>query len=193
MIEYIVGTDTDVGKSYYGRQLAREGHRVIKPIETGKSSFADLNESDCYQYAHLQSLPLSEVNQYFFSEPVSPHFASAIDNCDIEIDKLKHFISQHDSVVVELAGGLMVPIRDKYTQLDLIKETSNAAVILVIGNKLGCLNHGLMTLELLKQSAVKVSKVLVNNLSVSPTPLMENNINTIRAYLPANVTLEIIS
>lgn len=193
MIEYIVGTDTDVGKSYYGRQLVRQGHLVIKPIETGKDSFDNLGESDCYQYAQLQSLSIADVNKYFFGEAVSPHFASEIDGRDIDLDELKRFITRKERLVVELAGGLMVPLKNKYTQLDLIKETPNSAVILVIGNKLGCLNHALMTLELLNQSCIKVSKVIVNNLSVNPTPLMENNINTIRAWLPVDLPLEIIS
>lgn len=193
MIRFIVGTDTAVGKSYYGQVLARGGDKVIKPIETGKKSFQELNMSDCHQYATIQSLAVKEINCYFFSEPVSPHFASEIDGEPIDIEKLKSFITNDKDSVVELAGGLLVPLKDKYTQLDLIKETTNASVILVIGNKLGCINHALMTLEILAHADIKIAEVVINNLGVNPTPLMENNIKTISRWLALNTPLKIIS
>ena len=192
MRRFIVGTDTDVGKTYYGRLLMKRGKHVIKPIETGFLSFEDINESDSYHYANGQGKEISEVNCYFFSEPVSPHYASEIDSVIIDIDKVKSFIHQYQDVFIELAGGLMVPIKDQYTQLDLIKDTQNACVELVIGNKLGCLNHGLMTMRILENEKIHVSKIVINNMGKDPTICMINNIETLKKLFQHKMIVEII-
>lgn len=192
MRTYIVGTDTDAGKTFFGQKLMREGKRIIKPIETGYKSFDDLSQSDCHTYAIGQGLPLKEVNLYFFSEPASPHYASLFDGIVIDIKKISDFICQHKEVTIELAGGLMVPIVDDYTQLDLIKNTPDAQVILVVGNKLGCINHALLTLEILKSHQVKVSEVVINNFGQVVTPLMENNIQTIRTWVKNNTKVSLL-
>ncbi len=192
MSTFIVGTDTDVGKTYYGQLLMSEGKTVIKPIETGRNTFDDLSDSDCHKYAIGQSLPLTSVNLYFFTEPVSPHLASKIDGESIDLDALKSFISQDEDMYIELAGGLMVPIQGHYTQLDIIKETDNASVCLVIGNKLGCINHGLMTLDILERENIPIKEVVINNMGKEPTPCMINNIETIKAWISTSTQMRII-
>ncbi len=192
MITYIIGTDTDSGKTYYGKSLATSGKTVIKPIETGRNSFNNLDDSDSYTYSHIQKKPIEEINCYFFNEPASPHFASALDGVDIDIDRLKAFIQREGDVFVELAGGLMVPITKTYTQLDWIKETKGAAVHLVVGNKLGCLNHSLLTIELLKCHHIAIDKIIINNLGLALTPVMQNNIDTLKYMYGDDVVIEVI-
>lgn len=192
MITYIIGTDTDAGKTYYGKHLAKKGLHVIKPIETGRKHFDDLNGSDCYTYSHIQKKPLEEINCYFFEEPASPHFASALDNIEINLDKLRDFIQRHDNVIVELAGGLMVPITKAYSQLDLIKDTEKASVHLVVGNKLGCLNHSLLTIELLKTHDIVIDKIIINNLGQEVTSVMQNNIDTLMDLYGSNHTIQVL-
>jgi len=192
MRTFIVGTDTDVGKTYYGHLLMSEGKKVIKPIETGRNTFDNLGDSDCHKYAIGQSLPLTSVNRYFFTEPVSPHFASEIDGESIDLDVLKSFISKDEDVYIELAGGLLVPILGHYTQLNLIKETANASVCLVIGNKLGCINHGLMTLNILEREEIPVREVVINNMGKESTLCMINNIETIRTWIPNATQIRVI-
>lgn len=192
MKTFIVGTDTDVGKSYYGKLLMEQGKSVIKPIETGYNSFEDINDSDSYQYANGQGLPIHKVNRYFFQEPVSPHFACEIDHASIDIEDLRSFVNQYDTVTIELAGGLMVPIIGKYTQLDFIRSFPHANVDLVLGNKLGCLNHGLMTISILNQYNIPIQNLVINNLGKEVTPMMINNIETLKSYVHENTHVTVI-
>jgi dethiobiotin synthase len=189
---FIVGTDTDVGKTYYGKMLMKMGENVIKPIETGLNTFNDINDSDSYSYSLGQNKNIREINCCFFSEPVSPHYASKIDNEEIDIDKIKAFINRLEDVTIELAGGLMVPLKDCYTQLDLIKETSNACVELVIANKLGCINHALLSLYTLKKENIHVSVIVFNNLGKESTSAMINNIETIKKFVDKEIVIKVI-
>lgn len=159
---FIIGTDTDVGKTYYGQSLVRKGYHVIKPIETGFSSFEDPAQSDTYGYAQLSGKPLNQINLYFFNEPASPHLAAEMEDTTIDISAVIEFIKNSGADYVELAGGLMVPITREFTQLDLIKSFDDAKVDLVVGNQLGCINHTLLTLEVLKKAHVKVNDVIIN-------------------------------
>jgi dethiobiotin synthase len=181
MITYIVGTDTDAGKTYYGQELIKQGHPLIKPIETGRLAFEDIEKSDSYTYARLQGLSIDSVNLYFFSEPVSPHLASEIDHRPIDCKALINFITSKSPVHVELAGGLMVPITRHFTQLDLIKATGGQ-VDLVVGNKLGCINHALLTLKILHDADIPVSNIFINDFGKKPSLMQEDNKKTIFEY-----------
>lgn len=181
MITFIVGTDTGIGKTYYGKSLAKQGEYVIKPIETGYDDFEDINESDSHQYALIQNLPLSAINHYFFSQPVSPHLASELDHTDIDTEALITFIKEKSPCVVELAGGLMVPITRTFTQLDLIQSFDHVNVDLVIGNKLGCINHGLMTLTILNNHNIPIRHMIINNMG-EDTPMTKDNERVITEY-----------
>ena len=181
MIRYIIGTDTDAGKTFYGKSLIQKGHKVIKPIETGKDSFGDLIKSDTYGYCHLQNLTLEEVNLYFFKESLSPHLASERDCIEIDKDRLLTFIYDNKDCFIELAGGLMVPITRDYTQLDLIKETEGQ-VDLVVGNKLGCINHALLTLNILHREQIPIRTVYINDYGKDQTPMMLDNKKVILDY-----------
>ena len=186
MITFIVGTDTDVGKTYYGKKLIAEGKTLIKPIETGKNSFKDIHLSDCYQYAKLQNKKIEEVNLYFFSEAVSPHLAAEIDNLPVDIDLLKNFILDKKDTFVELAGGLFVPINRDYTQLDLLKEINkieNINVDLVVENKLGCINHALLTIQILRDNNIALREVFINNKGKIKDKIMLDNEKVIMDFI----------
>lgn len=182
MVTFIIGTDTDVGKTYYGKKLIKEGKFLIKPIESGKLSFENIEESDSYSYSKLQSLDISDVNCYFFNEPLSPHLASKIDGVEIDIELVKKFIKSKTNPYVELAGGLMVPLSASYTQLDLIKSFENAKVDLVVGNKLGCINHALLNIEILKMNNIKIQNIYINDMGKEKDYMMIDNEKVIRNY-----------
>jgi len=165
MITFIVGTDTNVGKTYIGTKLARNGYQVIKPIETGKETFKDIFESDSGQYAKIQNKNIHDVNLYFFNKPMSPHIACKLDNIEIDLESIRKFILKHKEVYVELAGGLMVPITNNYTQLDLIKSIPNSEVLLVVDNKLGAINHTLMNIEILKLNNIRLKDIIFNDMN----------------------------
>lgn len=192
MITYIVGTDTGVGKTYYGRKLVTEGKRVIKPIETGKDDFEDIMQSDCYTYSSMQDIDISDINLYFFNVPASPHYAAELDGEKVDIEKLKSFVSSNTDIYVELAGGLFVPLDGKYTQLDLIKDTPNCNVDIVVANKLGCLNHAILTVETLRSNNIAISKLVINNMGKKLTDLAKNNIKTIKEFYADTINIEVI-
>lgn len=184
MITFIVGTDTDVGKTYYGKKLIGEGKFLIKPIETGKESFENIEQSDSYTYSRLQAKEINTINCYFFNNPLSPHLASEIDKSHIDIEYIREFISSKEdkNPYVELAGGLMVPLTRSYTQLDLLKSFKHAKVDLVVGNKLGCINHALLTLELLKANDIELRNLFINDLGKESNDMMKDNEKIIKEY-----------
>lgn len=203
MIRFIVGTDTDAGKTFYGRQLARKGACVIKPIETGFHSFEDISQSDAYGYSEIMGKNLEEVNLYFFKAPASPHLAADIDQLLVDVERLKAFIlwqyrkhsekSKKDGVCssffVELAGGLMVPLTRSFNQLDLIREINEdeeVGIDLVVGNKLGCINHALMTISLLRNANIRIQHLEINNYGKRPDLIMVDNANVIKDYLQSS-------
>lgn len=192
MITYIIGTDTGVGKTYYGKKLITEGKRVIKPIETGKNDFEDIMQSDCYTYSCMQGADINDINLYFFNVPASPHYAAELDNDKVDLEKLNSFVSANTDTYVELAGGLFVPLEGKYTQLDLIKDTPDCQVDIVAANKLGCINHTMLTVETLKSNNIKISNIVVNNLGKELTDLANNNIDTIKYFYGNSINIILI-
>ena len=104
-------------------------------------------------------------NDYSFKFASSPHLAAELENKKVDIKKIKsHYqslLKQFDYVLVEGAGGLIVPLTRNYTVLDLIKEL-NSEVIVVSRAGLGTINHTSMTLKLLKEKKVKVKGVIFN-------------------------------
>ncbi|GAA0178577.1 hypothetical protein SH2C18_16060 [Clostridium sediminicola] len=182
MIRFIVGTGTGVGKTHYGKSLIEKGHRVIKPIETGKNTFKNINDSDCYTYANMQKISVDKVNKYFFTKAVSPHLASEIDGIDFDINSLKEFVNCNKDVFVELAGGLFVPIKRGYTQLDFIKSFDNASVHLVIENKLGCINHALLTIDVLKRNNIEIEHLHFNQIIKDDLDIANDNIRVIKDF-----------
>lgn len=183
MIRFIVGTGTGVGKTHYGKSLIEKGYTVIKPIETGKNDFKNIDDSDCYTYANMQNISIDKVNMYFFTKAVSPHLASEIDDIDIDINSLRDFVDCNKDVFVELAGGLFVPLKRGYTQLDFIKSFDNAAVHLVVENKLGCINHALLTIDALKRNDIKIEHVYFNQIIEDELDIVDDNIRVISEFI----------
>lgn len=162
---FIIGTDTGVGKTHYGKGLIKEGFKVIKPIETGLEDFDQVEASDSYTYAKLAKMPIEDINLYFFNKPASPHLASEMDGQTIDLNLLTDFIDRSNADYVELAGGLMVPITRDFNQLDLIKSFPGAKVDLVVGNKLGCINHALLTIKVLEVEQIAINKIFINTIN----------------------------
>lgn len=186
MIYFIIGTDTDCGKTTYGTSLAKDHKHVIKPIETGKNDFNDIYDSDSGRYAKIQNKNIEDVNLYFYNEACSPHLAAKLDNDTIDVTKLVNFInSKHsnEDLYVELAGGLMVPITKEVSQLDLIKQI-NCEVILVCGIKLGAINHSLLTIDVLKHNNIKIKEVIYNDFGIKNIRNTDT-IEVIKNYLEA--------
>lgn len=201
---FIVGTGTEVGKTYVTTKLVEEeinkGTKVIvlKPIETGKDTFPEnLEGSDTYNYAKLVNKKISEINRYFFSKPMSPHKAAELDGETIDVLEIKKLIdknlSENEVVYVEGAGGLLVPYKNNYTFLDLlVNYRQKAEVIVVAPNVLGTINHTLMTIDILKRNDIKINSLILNNIDKSlDKELLKSNVDAIKGFTNIKVIREL--
>ena len=194
---FITGTDTGVGKTIVTGLLARfffeKGLKVItqKWIQTG-------NANDVNMHLKLMRMPGSIVKKYLpyimpykFKFPASPHFASKLEKIKISKQKIiKNFhILQEtfDYVLVEGIGGAFVPYNNKELVIDIVKELKLPAII-VVGNKLGAINHTLLTIEALRNRKIKILGLIFNNIDKkADKTILEDNIKIIKKLTKAKV------
>ncbi len=157
---FVTGIGTDVGKTVVSAVLAEALHADYwKPVQCG-----GLDYSDAQRVRNLVSNNKSQFypETYVFKTPVSPHAAAAIENTEIDIDKFV-LPNTQNNLIVEGAGGLMVPLNSRFLILDLIKKL-NLTVILVSKNYLGSINHTLLTTEILRIHQVPVAGIIFNGI-----------------------------
>jgi dethiobiotin synthetase len=156
MKQFIVaGIGTEIGKTVISAILtAGLKADYWKPVQAG-----DLDQGDAYWIRKWVPSAVVHPSTYGLTQPMSPHSAAEIDGLTIELEAFK--IPTSNSLIVELAGGIMVPLNDKQTNVDLIKHL-NLPVILVSKNYLGSLNHTLLSYEILKQHGVPMAGIVFN-------------------------------
>ena len=155
---FITGIGTDVGKTVIAAILTEALEADYwKPIQAG-----DLNNSDTIKIQSLlsNSTTVFHKEAYQLTEPMSPHAAAKIDNVAIDLNKIE-VPKTNKNLIIEGAGGLMVPLNDKDLIIDLIKKL-DVEVILVSQNYLGSINHTLLSVELLKAKNIKIAGVIFN-------------------------------
>ena len=173
---FVTGTDTGIGKTIVTGLLAKfldsQGYKVVtqKWVETGTIGFSkDVSFHLKLLGKRKQDLSnyLDDMSPYTFKFPSSPHLGSSLEKKKISIEKIKRnyktLAKAFDFVVVEGVGGVLVPLNKKKLVVDLAKEL-NLAALVVVGNKLGAINHTLLTLEALKARKIKTIGVVFNNL-----------------------------
>ncbi|OGU52813.1 MAG: dethiobiotin synthase [Hydrogenophilales bacterium RIFOXYA1_FULL_63_33] len=153
---FVTGTDTGVGKTRVAvaliQALRAHGLRVaaMKPVSAGNAP-GELNE-DVIALLHAANVDadVQDVNPYAFAEPIAPHIAAELAGVRIELDVIAAAYSRlaavADVVVVEGAGGWRVPLNEHEDMADLARRLG-LPVVLVVGLRLGCLNHALLTAE----------------------------------------------
>jgi len=155
---FVTGIGTDVGKTVVSAILTEALEADYwKPVQAG-----DLDTSDSIKLKNLLSNTKTVMHPetYRLSQPMSPHAAAEIDNVTINLEAFKLPITDNH-IVVEGAGGLMVPLNDKDLIVDLIKKL-DLETILVVSNYLGSINHTLLSLEVLKQKGINVIGIIFN-------------------------------
>ena len=154
----ICGTDTDVGKTLISSFFVRGLKSFYwKPIQSGIET-----ETDSQTILRLSEIKKEKIlkEAYIFKRPVSPHWAAEIDEKKIDINLLK-LPPTDGSLIVETAGGVMVPITRNFLQIDQIKKW-DLPVIIVCRSSLGTLNHTLLTIEALKKRNIKILGLIIN-------------------------------
>lgn len=194
-IYFISGIDTDAGKSYctawLACELARSGKRIItqKFIQTGNEGHSediDLHRritGTGYLPEDREGLTMPQI----FSYPCSPHLAARIDNRPIDFKKIERATQElahrYDTVLVEGAGGLMVPLTDDFLTIDYIAE-KKYPLIFVTSGKLGSINHTLLSFEAIERRGIELDTVLYNLYpTVEDTTIQEDTLQYIRNYI----------
>lgn len=162
----VAGIGTDVGKTVTAAILTEALEADYwKPVQAGS-----LNFTDTHRVGSLISNTRSFYHPEFYllSEPMSPHAAAKIDRITIELNKLS-VPETNNRLIIELAGGLMVPLNDKKLNIDLIRQW-DAPVILVSQNYLGSINHTILSVEVLKNYSITLLGIIFNG---EPNPSTE--------------------
>ena len=193
---FITGTDTGVGKTVISVGLlhtfARQGRQVagLKPVASGCELTGEgLRNTDALalQTAANVELPYETINPYAFAAAIAPHLAAAQNNQSIEVRNIKHIVDnvreQADILVIEGVGGWQVPLNDHETMADLATALA-LPVILVVGMRLGCLNHALLSALAINAAGLRLAGWVAN--SVDPDfEEPERNIVTLNHWLKA--------
>ncbi len=189
----ICGTDTDVGKTVISALLVQGlGAVYWKPIQCGLE-----NGGDTDRVRKLIDLPASRSikEAYRFKAPVSPHWAAEKEHCVIDRNKLK-IPDTKEPLLIETAGGLMVPLTRNWLQLDQL-TIWKMPIILVARSGLGTLNHTLLSLEALRQRKLNVLGLIINGPHHQDNPTTLNQIGKvpILAEIPnlPNLTAEVLA
>lgn len=193
---WVVGTDTDVGKTCITtllmRQLQEQNLRVTpyKPVQTGEvieQGRTYYYDTAMYETYSLHKLNSAALNGYSFKKPASPHFAAQLEGQQIDqeclLQQIELLQQAYDVVICEGAGGIMVPLEanGKGTLLDFIKK-SGLPVVVVVHTKLGTINHTLLTLAALEARGIEVLGLVFNQ--NEETDMEVNNIETILYHYP---------
>lgn len=162
---FVTGIGTGVGKTVVSAILVETLKADYwKPIQAG-----DLENSDTKKVKNLISNKHSVIfpESFRLTQPISPHAAAKQDNIYINS---KNFIppSHNNTLIIEGAGGLMVPINNNFLMIDLIEQLK-AEVILVSRNYLGSINHTLLSYEILKSRKIPIAGIIFNGKPVNTT------------------------
>lgn len=188
---FITGTDTEIGKTMVStlliRALVADGRQVVgmKPVASGASeSGGELRNEDALALMACAnvSVPYEQINPYCFVPPVAPHLAAEQAGVIIDANRIvEHYRSlaqKADVVVVEGVGGWRVPLAGSFAVSDLAYQLA-LPVILVVGIRLGCINHALLTAESIQASGCKLAGWVAN--MIQPNGLMlTENIHTLK-------------
>lgn len=198
---FVTGTDTEIGKTRVATALlkaaAAQGMRVAgyKPVAAGaERTAAGLRNEDALalQAASNIELAYDEVNPCVLAEPIAPHIAAANAGVTIERQALlqgwRHLCERADFVVVEGAGGWCVPLGPGWGFRDLVRA-AGWPVLLVVGMRLGCLNHAQLSAESIQREADLVGWV-ANHLPPRQ-PVLEQNLHTLCELLPGACLAEL--
>lgn len=195
---FVAGTDTGVGKTYVAalllRAFAAQGKTTLglKPVAAGCTPTAGGLRNDdalALMAAATVKLPYAQVNPVALVAPVAPHIAAAQENRRLRVAQLAGLVrgatlqGRADITLVEGAGGWRVPLNEGETLADLARELQ-LPVILVVGLRLGCINHALLTAEAIRRDGLVLAGWVANAIDPAMTARQEN-IATLRALLPA--------
>ena len=193
---FVVGTDTGVGKTVLSLLLMQFFYAngcmpfYIKPIQTGCSDPYDKGSDARFIYQHVKQLTKKDPADsivYCFREPKAPYFASRNEGERIDVTTIKDFIEKkndiYSPVIMEAAGGLLVPVNENTLMIDLIKITG-AKPIIAARAGLGTINHTLLTIEALHKRDIQPGGIVFIDAGEKPAPqdIVSENIEAVESF-----------
>ena len=195
---FVTGTDTDAGKTYVSALLL-QGYTALgitalgaKPLAAGAEQAADgsLQNSDALllqQHSGI-ALPYAQINPICYQAPVAPHLAAVNEQRHLDERLLNHALQTWQSLnvqqlLIEGAGGWLLPINAQRYLADWVAG-HNLPVLLVVGMKLGCLNHAMLTVREIERSGCKLIGWVANCMDAE-MPALQDNIHSLSARIPA--------
>ncbi len=195
---FVTGTDTGVGKTVIAcallHQLRGQGLKAVgmKPVAAGCERTAQglINEDvELLRAASARPLPREAVNVYAFEPPIAPHIAAQHEGVQLDLaliaQRFEHLCTQGDAVVVEGAGGFMVPLSESQTFADLAVLLA-LPVVLVVGMRLGCINHALLTAQAIHSRGLRLAGWVANRVDPGMA-CFEENVESLRMRLDAKL------
>ena len=197
---FIAGTDTDVGKTFVSEGLLLAANAAglstagVKPIAAGCDD--NMHNGDALALQRSMSLELSyqQVNPVALKEAIAPHIAAAHEGRRLRASELAGYcqgvlMRRADITLVEGAGGWRVPLNSSETMADLVRIL-NIEVILVVGMRLGCINHALLTAEAICADGLKLKAWVANRVDPQMSCYGEN-LSTLQNMLAVPLLAEI--
>jgi len=193
---FLAGTDTEIGKTFVACALLHAARATglcavgMKPVAAGADAVDGewINE-DAARLRTASSFDpgLERLNPYCLRSPVAPHIAAAEEGVEIEPRRIREAFdslrAEADIVIVEGVGGFRVPLGPRYDTADLARELG-LPVILVVGMRLGCINHALLTVEAIAARGLKLAGWIAN--LVDPAMLrVDENLDALRTRIDA--------
>ena len=193
---FVTGTDTEIGKTLISSALLHaltlQGVRTagMKPVAAGAESYHGVwhnDDADRLAAASSQRLPASLTTPYLLREATAPHIAAAHQGIAIDLNHILACYAQiaaaADAVVVEGVGGFRVPLADTFDTADLAQRLA-LPVVLVVGLRLGCISHALLTAEAIAARGLLLAGWVANTVDAT-LPNAAQNIEALAARLPA--------
>lgn len=193
---FVTGTDTDIGKTLVVCALLHACRRLglaavgMKPVAAGTVLRDGREVNDDVERILAASGIRADrglVNPYGFSQPIAPHIAAADEHISIDPDRIldcyRELAEQADVAIVEGVGGFRVPLRDHFDTADLARRLG-LPVILVVGLRLGCINHALLAAEAIRARGLDLAGWVANQIDPA-MHRVEENIAALDALLDA--------
>jgi len=191
---FVTGTDTGVGKTVVAaallRALVRDGCRAVgmKPVAAGLDpGMAVHADVAALIAAGNVAASFADVSPYVFAPPIAPHIAAANAGCAVDLERIAdayaRLAAAADAVVVEGAGGVFVPLGRRIDMLDIARRL-DLPVLLVVGIRLGCINHALLSAHAIAARGLRLAGWVANRIDPA-MPEADANVAALAERLPA--------
>lgn len=182
---FVTGIDTDVGKTICTGWLAslwiQKGHQTItqKLVQTGACGYSP----DIAMHRKIMGMDFQEDDEgltapEIYSYPCSPHLASELDKRPLNLERIlqanERLSSRYERVLLEGAGGIMVPLTQELLTIDLIAQ-KKWPVVFVTSGKLGCISHTLLSFEAMKNRSIELSHLIFNDWHPAQDPIIDED------------------